>query len=91
MARFKVGDRVIYHGELVETVALAEPDAMGDIITVDTTGGYMFRCESECELAPPPDPCDAVVEAAVAQFDRAPWVLPHAIREAVEAYKAAQT
>lgn len=94
MARFNVGDRVTYRDVTEEVVALAEPDAVGDIITVDETGEYMFRREDECALLPPPDPRDAVVAAAVA------WLEAHEHRpkslhtgrpyDAAQAWKAAQ-
>lgn len=98
MARYEVGDRVMYRDTIEEVVALAEPDAAGDIITVDDRGEYMFRRESRCEPTPPPDPRDAVVEKAVALVD---WwdktygadfplsgVSP--LYDAVQAWKAAQ-
>lgn len=69
MARYEVGDRVMYRDTIEEVVALAEPDAVGDIITVDDGGEYVMRCESQLAPGTPPDPRDAVVEAAVAWAD----------------------
>lgn len=95
MARYEVGDRVMYRDTIEEVVALAEPDAVGDIITVDDGGEYVMRCESQLAPGTPPDPRDAVVEAAVAWVDSwcagtPPSTLGGALYDAVQAWKAAQ-
>lgn len=96
-ARFKIGDRVLWY-DATETVVVAERDSIGAIITVDAEGEYMFRSETGLDPVPPPDPRDAVVEAAVAwavEWDRRlggppdgnHWLRP--VYDAAQAYKEA--
>jgi len=63
---FKIGDPVTYRDGAIETVVMGDPDVNGDIITVDESGVYIFRHQDALTPVPPPDPRDAVVEAAVA-------------------------
>lgn len=94
MARFNVGDRVTWDRDEY-TVALPEPDCVGDIILMDGRGEYEFASERDCTPVPPPDPRDAVVAAAVAWLEsrrRADLMTQEsaALRDAVQAWKAAQ-
>lgn len=96
MARFEVGDRVTWRGDWDhECTVLAVHD------------GYLWLAEdgqsvpcsqaaANCTPVPPPDPRDAVVEAAVALVEHH-WGAARpisdrnaAIYDAVQAWKAAQ-
>ena len=62
---------------------------------MDDGGEYVMRCESQLAPGTPPDPRDAVVEAAVAWVDSwcagtPPSTLGGALYGAVQAWKAAQ-
>lgn len=96
MARFNVGDRVmLVDGGDVRTVVQAVPDNSGRIVLIDADGDYRVGHEQHYEPVPPPDPRDAVVEAAVAWADAYGMVpdlapLSVAVVDAVQAWKAAQ-
>ena len=98
MARFEVGDRVQTGGGSLRTVVTAEPDETGNIVTVTDDGRYIVGHEREDYWpVPPPDPRDAVVEAAVAWVARLGTRFgrfsdeANAVIAAVQAWKAAQT
>ena len=96
MARFEVGDRVMWGRDVCEVV-LPHPDAAQRIIVMDDRGRRWTAPEGNLTPLPPPDPRDAVVEAAVAYIARHwPRVPPSSITagalyDAVKAYQAAQT
>lgn len=59
MAKFNVGDRVLWNG-YERTVVVAEPDRYGRIVTIGNGGGYVTAHEDDLTPAPPPDPRDVI-------------------------------
>lgn len=88
MARFKVGDRVQTTVGHMACEVIAGPDPDG-IYAIRHDEGFLFmRSGYGLEQVPPPDPRDAVVEAAVAYCDGLRGT--SALYDAVQAYREAQ-